>query len=135
MVKQLPDSVKVVFLEHSSDMPSVYGMSDIVVSATSVKPESFGRTIPEAQAMGRLVVGTAHGGACETIIHGKTGFLVPPAKPEALAAKLDEVLAMPDSLKREICEAAAKRVREEFSTAKMCECTIELYRKIGSQCA
>lgn len=135
MVKQLPDSVKVVFLEHSSDMPSVYGMSDIVVSATSVKPESFGRTIPEAQAMGRLVVGTAHGGACETIIDGKTGFLVPPAKPEALAAKLDEVLAMPDSLKREICEAAAKRVREEFSTAKMCECTIELYRKIGSQCA
>jgi len=133
LVGKLPEGVKVVFLEHSGDMPSVYGMSDIVVSATSVKPESFGRTIPEAQAMGRLVVGTAHGGACETIIDGKTGFLVPPANPQALAKKLDEVLAMPEDIKREICETAITRVREEFSTAKMCECTIELYRKLCSQ--
>ena len=131
MASKLPSDVKVVFLEHSSDMPSVYGMSDVVVSATSVKPESFGRTIPEAQAMGRLVVGTAHGGACETIMDGKTGFLVPPADPPSLAKKLDEVLAMTPNAKREMCETAKARARSEFSTEKMCERTIELYRELS----
>lgn len=131
MASKLPSDVKVVFLEHSSDMPSVYGMSDVVVSATSVKPESFGRTIPEAQAMGRLVVGTAHGGACETIMDGKTGFLVPPADPPSLAKKLDEVLSMTPDAKREMCERAKARAREEFSTDKMCERTIELYRELS----
>ena len=130
MAAKLPEGIKVVFLEHSSDMPSVYGMSDVVVSANSVKPEAFGRTIPEAQAMGRLVVGTAHGGACETIVDGKTGFLVPPADPPMLAKKLDEALAMSPDAKREMCEAAKSRARAEFSTEKMCERTIELYRKI-----
>lgn len=130
MSAKLPDGIKVVFLEHSSDMPSVYGMSDVVVSANSVKPEAFGRTIPEAQAMGRLVVGTAHGGACETIVDGKTGFLVPPADPPALARKLDEVIAMPPDEKRRMCEMAKDRARAEFSTEKMCESTIDLYRKI-----
>lgn len=130
MAAKLPKDIKVVFLEHSSDMPSVYGLSDVVVSANSVKPEAFGRTIPEAQAMGRLVVGTAHGGACETIVDGKTGFLVPPSDPPALARKLDEAIAMSPDEKRKMCDTAKARARAEFSTQRMCEMTIDLYRKI-----
>ncbi|MBR7180724.1 MAG: glycosyltransferase family 4 protein [Kiritimatiellae bacterium] len=133
MAARLPPEIKTVFLERSDDMPSVYGMSDVVVSATGAKPESFGRVIPEAQAMGRIVVGTAHGGSCETIDDGKTGFLVPPRDPASLAAKLDEVLAMPAEKVREMRRAAAKSVRERFSTAKMCEETIALYRRITAQ--
>lgn len=131
IASKMPDGVKVVFVEHSSDMPTVYGASDVVVSANSAKPEAFGRTIPEAQAMGRLVVGTAHGGACETIIDGVTGFLVPPADPPALAKKLDEVLSMPREARREMCERAQARAREDFSTEKMCRRTIELYASLS----
>jgi glycosyltransferase involved in cell wall biosynthesis len=80
--------------------------------------------------MGRLVVGTAHGGACETISDGETGFLVPPGDPKALAAKLDHVLDMPGREAAAVREAAAKSARENFSTAKMCERTIRLYREL-----
>ena len=70
---QLADDTEVVFRDHTQEIHTVYALSDIVVNASSAQPEAFGRTIPEAQAMGRIVVATAHGGACETIEDGKTG--------------------------------------------------------------
>ncbi len=127
---KLPRGVKVVFLEHSDDMPAVYALSDIVVSASGAQAEAFGRVIPEAQAMERIVVGTAHGGACETIANGKTGFLVPPCNPAALAKALDAALDMSPSARRDMALAAAKSVRENFSTAKMCEKTIAIYNEV-----
>lgn len=130
---RLPSETKVVFLEHADDMPCVYALSDVVVSASTDQPEAFGRIIPEAQATGVLVVGTAHGGACETIDDGVTGFLVPPGDADALAAKLDEVLNLPASRADAIRAAALASVRENFSTARMCAETIALYRSLGGQ--
>jgi glycosyltransferase involved in cell wall biosynthesis len=66
-------------------------LADIVVNA-STDPEAFGRTIVEAQAMGRIVIAAGHGGAAETIIDGETGFLVPPGDVAALAAALDTAM-------------------------------------------
>ena len=57
-------------VEDCRDMPAAYMLSDVVVSA-STDPEGFGRVIVEAQAMGRPVVATDHGGARETIIPGR----------------------------------------------------------------
>ena len=62
------------------DMPAAYALSDVVVSA-STDPEGFGRIIIEAQAMGRPVVATDHGGARETIAPGVTGWLAQPSDP------------------------------------------------------
>ena len=102
-------------------------MSDIVVNASSSQPEAFGRVIPEAQAMGVITVGTAHGGACETIADGKTGFLVPPGDSATLAKKFDEILDMPEAAKAKMKNEAVESVRSNFSTAKMCAATIALY--------
>ncbi len=63
-------------VEDCRDMPAAYMLADVVVSA-STEPEGFGRVIVEAQAMGRPVVATDHGGARETIVPGVTGWLVP----------------------------------------------------------
>ena len=101
------------------------------MNASSAQPEAFGRTIPEAQAMGRLVVGTAHGGACETIEDGKTGWLVPPGDAQALATKLDEILDMTETQKDAVRAAAVESVRANFSTAKMCSATLELYQGLS----
>lgn len=128
----MPTNRPVVFLDHTNDMPTIYAMSDIVVSATVGHPEAFGRTIPEAQAMGVLTVGTAHGGACETIDDGVTGFLVPPGDIDALAAKLDEVLDLPAERKAAIRAAALDSVRTNFSTDRMCAETIALYRSLDA---
>ena len=130
MAGRLSDETRVVFREGSSQMPAVYALSDIVVNASSAQPEAFGRTIPEAQACGRLVLATAHGGACETVRDGETGFLVPPGDAKAMAEKLDEILEMPEDRKAKIRAAAVESVRANFSTAKMCERTLALYREI-----
>ena len=130
MAARLPPETKVVFLEHADDMPCIYALSDVVVNASSDQPEAFGRVIPEAQAMGVLVVGTAHGGACETIDDGITGFLVPPGDADALAATLDEVLALPSERTAAIRAAALASVQTNFSTDRMCAETIALYRAL-----
>ena len=80
--------------------------------------------------MGRLVVGTAHGGACETISDGETGFLVPPADPAKLAETLDQVLDLPENEKSRIASAAVESVRTSFSVERMCAKTLELYRSV-----
>ena len=129
IASKLPEETQVVFLERSSNMPLVYASGDIIVSASTV-PESFGRVITEAQACGAITIATAHGGACETIRDGETGFLVPPGDAKALAAKLDEVVALPETEKEEIRKRSAESARENFSTRKMCEATIGLYKKI-----
>lgn len=133
MASRLPDETQVVFKDHSREMDRVYALSDIVVNASSAQPEAFGRTIPEAQAMGCLVLGTAHGGACETIEDGKTGFLVPPGDAEEMAKKLDEMLEMPEAAKQAMREAAIASVRENFSTAKMCARTLAVYRELHGE--
>ena len=68
-------------------------LADVVVSA-STSPEGFGRVVAEAQAMGRPVVATSHGGARETVVPGSTGWLVPPGDPRALAEGLAEALKL-----------------------------------------
>lgn len=126
--ERLAPRIRVAFLDHTDDMPAVYAMSEIVVSATYGHPEAFGRTIPEAQAMNVLTVGTAHGGACETIQDGRTGLLVPPGDAEALARALDRLLAMPETDKAAMRVAARMSVETSFSTERMCARTLSLYR-------
>ena len=133
MAGRLPDETRVVFRSNTSEIPVVYALSDIVVNASSAQPEAFGRTIPEAQASGRLVLATAHGGACETVKDGETGFLVPPGDAKAMAAKLDEMLEMSEAAKAKMRAAAVESVRNDFSTAKMCEKTLALYRELHGE--
>ena len=131
-IEKLPPQTTVLIKEHCNDMPLVYMVSDIVVSA-STDPEAFGRVIPEAQAMGRIVVGSNHGGATETIQDGKTGFLVPPADAKALAEKLDEALEMSAEDKEKMSSEAVRSVRDNFSVAKMCQKTLAVYKELDNE--
>lgn len=73
------------------NISAMYALSDIVVSA-SVKEETFGRVAVEGQASGKIVIATNIGGSLETIIDNKTGFLIHPDDPYALADKIRECL-------------------------------------------
>ena len=119
----------VQIVDHCSEMDVAYMLSDSVVSA-STDPEAFGRVVPEAQAMGRIVIGSNHGGATETIRNGETGFLFEPGNAADLAEKLDAVLDMTPQDKRQMAENAIKSVRTEFSKALMCSKTLDVYREI-----
>jgi glycosyltransferase involved in cell wall biosynthesis len=50
--------------------------------------EEFGIAAVEAQASGRPVIGVNAGGVRETVLHGRTGWLVPPDDVDALANAL-----------------------------------------------
>jgi glycogen synthase len=88
--------------------------------------EPFGLINLEAMGCETPVVASAVGGILEVVEDGKTGLLVPPAQPEALAAALGRVLGNP-TLAREMGRAGRKRVEEKFSWASVAERTEQVY--------
>lgn len=118
-------------VDHCADMPAAYMLTDVVVSA-STDPEAFGRVVPEAQALGRPVIASDHGGARETIIEGETGWLTPPGDAEALAATLKRVLAIGAEARQALAERAIQHVRQNFSKDAMCDKTLDVYNEVLS---
>jgi glycosyltransferase involved in cell wall biosynthesis len=116
-------------VEECHDMPAAYMLADVVVSASS-DPEGFGRVIIEAQAMGRPVVATDHGGARETIEPGLTGWLVPPGSPAGLAAAIGEALSLGESERSLFARRAIAHVASRYSRQAMCARTIEVYEEL-----
>ncbi|TMQ28320.1 MAG: glycogen synthase [Candidatus Rokuibacteriota bacterium] len=88
--------------------------------------EPFGLINLEAMACEAPVVASAVGGIVEVVEDGKTGVLVPPAQPEALADAIGRVLANP-TLARDMGRAGRKRVEEKFSWASVAERTEQVY--------
>jgi len=131
--KQLNDQIKrnrlegkVKLVGHCTDMPAALKFADIVVSASSTQPEAFGKVAIEAMAMKKPVIATAHGGSLETVVDGKTGWLVPPLDPEKLSVAIKEALLNPDEVKR-LGEQGFEWVNEHFTALRMCEKTVQLY--------
>ena len=116
-------------VDHCRDMPAAFKLADVVIHA-STDPEAFGRVIAEAQAMGRPVIATDHGGAREIVRPGETGWLVPPGDPDALAAAINEALSLDGDRRLAIAEAATANVRERFSRERMCADTLAVYAEV-----
>lgn len=115
-----------------SDMAAGYKLAAVVVSA-SVEPEAFGRVIVEAQAMGRPVIATDHGGARETVSHGESGWLYPPGDAERLAETLHHVLGMDPSERAHLGMAAKLAVHARYSVAAMQRATIAVYEEAAGR--
>jgi glycosyltransferase involved in cell wall biosynthesis len=111
------------------DMPAALMLADVVVSASS-KPEGFGRVIVEAQAMGRPVIATDHGGARETVLNSETGWLVPPGDRLALADALTQALALTAEERREMATRARHWIEERYDTQRMCDATLAVYEEL-----
>jgi glycosyltransferase involved in cell wall biosynthesis len=111
------------------DMAAAYVLADVVVSA-STDPEGFGRILVEAQAMGRPVVATDHGGARETIVAGSTGWLVSPRDSGALAAAIGEALGLTSEERDALGQRAITHIGANFTRETMCARTIDVYEEL-----
>lgn len=120
---------RVRIIDHCNDMPSAYMLSTVVVSA-STDPEGFGRVPVEAQAMGRPVVATDHGGARETILRGETGWLVPPDDAPALSSAIREALSLQPQQRAILADRAMAHVAENFTREKMVDETLNVYAEL-----
>ncbi|XVN41152.1 MAG: glycosyltransferase family 4 protein [Rickettsia endosymbiont of Argas persicus] len=121
---------KIQIFGNDSDIINLYGISDIIVSA-SIEPEAFGRTIIEGQAMEKLVIATNIGGATETINDNVTGFHVKPNDAEDLAQKIDYCLSILGTDEAKKIQIAARRtVIDNFSLDLMLRKNLEVYKEI-----
>ncbi|GAA4176614.1 glycosyltransferase [Shinella granuli] len=122
---------RVTFTGSRRDIPAVLAAADLAVSA-STDPEAFGRAAIEAQAMGTPVIATDHGGSRETVLPGRTGWLVPPGDAAALAAALEEALSDPGRLKA-MGANGREHVLANFTTRQMLEKEFSAYERLMAE--
>ena len=119
----------IFFLQHFSEIPVAYYISDIVVSS-SIEPEAFGRVSVEAQAMRRPILASNHGGSKETIIDGKSGFLFKNNNPVSLAENLNRLMEMDKDKLQSIGNEGRKNILKKFDVEQMCNSTFLEYKKL-----
>lgn len=109
-------SRRVTFLGHRDDVPQLLRENDIFVLPS--RSEAMPNGVIEAMAAEMPVVATAVGGIPEVVSHGRTGRLVPPDDPPALAAALLELMAAPEQAAA-LGQAARAEVERRFSFDRM----------------
>jgi glycosyltransferase involved in cell wall biosynthesis len=124
---------------HCADMPAAM-IAASVVAVPSTKPEAFGRSAVEAQAMGALVVVSDLGAVPETVLappetppEGRTGWRIPPENPAALAEALRNALGLGATAREAIARRARAHVEANFSLQRMTQQTLAVYLSLLSR--
>jgi glycosyltransferase involved in cell wall biosynthesis len=121
---------RVQALGHRDDVPAILNASDVVVDASYAGLGITG-SIREALACRRPVVATALAGMPELVVDGKTGLLVPPREPAALATAILRMLADPAAAQA-MARAGRERVERHFSLRAKLDAIEALYRRLAT---
>jgi glycosyltransferase involved in cell wall biosynthesis len=113
------------FLGHRDDIPDLLASADLF--ALPSRSEAFPNGAIEAMAAGLPVVASDVGGLRDLIEHGRTGLLVPPANPDALAGAIGSLVDDP-ARARGIGDAAREEVRGRYSFDRMVAAFDALYQ-------
>ncbi len=100
LTKELGLERQVVFTGQKARSQLRYYYSAANVFVTTPWYEPFGITPVEAMACGTPVIGAAVGGIKSTVVDGKTGYLVPPNDPDAVARRLASLHNQPRHAQR-----------------------------------
>ena len=116
-------------VDHAT-LVACYHAASVFALASVARSEAFGIAQIEAMAAGLPVVNTnLDSGVPFVSIDGQTGFTVPPADPDALAAAINRLLNNHD-LRASLAAAARMRARSEFSLESMASRTAALYERL-----
>jgi glycosyltransferase involved in cell wall biosynthesis len=107
-------------------LPILHLSSALVVPS---RQEGFGRVLIEAMAAQVPVVATRVGGIPEVCVDGRTGLLVPPEDPAALASAILTTLTQIEATRARV-RAAAGDVRARFSLTEHTKRIIALYTQL-----
>ena len=88
--------------------------------------EGLGVVLLEALRFERPIVASGIGGIPDIVRDGRTGTLVPPGDPDALAAALDSLIRDPERA-REMAAEGRRLAREEFGWTRIVQSTNEVY--------
>lgn len=123
------DRVRFVGGVDRSEVPRLIRSADVVVAVPWYEP--FGIVPLEAMACGRPVVGSSVGGLLDTVVPGKTGELVPPRRPDLLAAALRSLLADP-ARRRAYGRAGFARATRIYRWERVAAATEAVYESVVS---
>jgi glycosyltransferase involved in cell wall biosynthesis len=104
-----------------------YAAADVFVTTPWYEP--FGITPLESMACGTPVIGSEVGGIKYTVHEGKTGFLVPPHNPAALAEKIQQLI-YDEQLLSVMQRNCIKHVRKYFTWKGVAAKCDQLYEKV-----
>lgn len=121
------DKVNFVGRKNLEVLKYYYCAAQIFISTPWYEP--FGITPLESMACGTPVIGSNVGGIKYSVLDGKTGFLVPPNDPDALAAKV-HLLTSDPALLLQMKRASIQRVKENFTWQKVANLVADLYQHI-----
>ncbi len=110
-----------------NELRAYYSAADVFVTTPWYEP--FGITPLEAMACGTPVVGADVGGIRTTVVHGETGYLVPPRDPDALAVRLACLLGNRE-LARLMGKQAQARVAAEYTWPHITRSVAALYGEV-----
>jgi len=117
---------KVIFAGERTDVPRLMAACDLFVMASLW--EGFGLVFLEAMAAGKPIVATNVSAVPEAVADGETGVLVPPNDPLALAQAILQLCDDPAE-RRRLGDNGYRRVRESFTSERMVEETMAVYRE------
>jgi len=123
---------RVEFLGHVSnqDLIAYYHACDVFVLPSITNAEMFGVVQLEAMACRKPVISTnLPTGVSWVNQHGKTGYVVPPGNAEVLARSIQHLISN-SQLREEMGEAGRMRVAQHFTSTKMAEAMLQVYREI-----
>ena len=118
------------FLGMRKDVEEIVSCFDIGV--LSSHSEGISNAIMEYMAFGKPVVATDTGGTRELVLDKRSGFLVPPGDPKALAENVEYLLDHPEVAKK-MGETGRSRLKDSFSLEKMVENTVRVYALAASR--
>lgn len=128
-IREMKLESQVRIVDHCDDMPAAYMLATIVVSA-STDPEGFGRVPVEAQAMGRPLIASDHGGARETVVRGETGWLTKPGDAADLARAMGEALSLNATQRAVLATRAMAHIAQTFTKERMADETLNVYAEL-----
>lgn len=120
------DRVRFVGQRDRHELARYYSASNVFVTTPWYEP--FGITPLEAMACARPVVGADVGGIRFSVVHGETGFLVPPRDPGAVAGCLAR-LYRDRSLARRLGARGRARAKEQFTWTSVVDDLVMAYHE------
>jgi len=126
-IKQYDVDDQIVFTGARDDIPELLQKMDIFVLPSL--GEGVSNTILEAMASALPVVATNVGGNSELVVHDKTGLLVPPNNPKAMAMAMNRYIENSDLIKKH-GTSGRQRVETTFSMPSMVKHYTRVYDEL-----
>ncbi len=128
----LQDSVHLLGWKTKEEVQKYYEKAHIFVlasvTASNNDREGQGLVLQEAQAMGLPVLATLHNGFPDSVIQGKSAFLVPEKDIDALVEKLIYLVENPEQW-AEMGNIGRRYVEENFDIHDLNQQLLDIYRK------